>query len=109
MLYQQKDFRQAIGCTVILIAAILAPWTYYVSLGVAALIDLVLYQLADNVIICYRIACHAHIRGLPAGNKVGPFDLSIHDHYRMLDRREAEGLSGPGDVGPPLDSSSHFT
>lgn len=107
MLYKQKDFRQAIGCLVVLVAAVLAPFTYYVSLGVAALIDLVLYWLAGDVIICYRIACHAHVRGAPAGSKACAFDLSIHDYHRMLARREEQGLSGPDEkTGPPLDAGN---
>ncbi len=108
MLYQQKDFRQAVGCLVVLVAAVLAPFTWYLSLGVAALVDLVLYRLSGQVVICYRIPCKAHIRGVPAGPKVGAFDLSIHDYYRMLARREAAGLTGPDDqTGPPLDARSH--
>ncbi len=108
MLYRQKDFRQAIGCLVVLVAAALAPFTYYVSLGVAALVDLFLYRLAGEVIICYRIPCRAHLRGLPAAPAVGAFDLSIHDYHRMLARREAEGHSGSdGKTGPPLDAPPH--
>ncbi len=108
LLYKQKDFRQAIGCLVVVVAAILAPFTYYVSLGVAALIDLALYRLSDEVVICYRIPCKAHVRGIAAGSKVGAFDLSIHDYYRMLARRAEQGLAGPDDAtGPPLDAASH--
>jgi predicted RNA-binding Zn-ribbon protein involved in translation (DUF1610 family) len=108
MLYRQKDFRQAIGCLVVLVAAVLAPFTYYASLGVAALVDLLLYKLAGEVIICYRVPCHAHVRGLPPGANLGAFDLSIHDYHRMLARREAAGESGPDDkTGPPLDAASH--
>jgi len=105
MLYRQKDFRQAIGCLVVLAAALLAPFTYYLSLVAAALVDLALYHLAGDVIICYRVPCRAHVRGLPAGPKVGAFDLSIHDYHRMLARREVEGLGGVDErTGPPRDA-----
>ncbi|MBL8840880.1 MAG: hypothetical protein JNL90_05040 [Planctomycetes bacterium] len=108
LLYKQKDFRQAIGCLVVLVAAALAPFTYYASLGVAALIDLVLYRLSGEVVICYRIPCKAHVRGVAPGSKVGAFDLSIHDYYRMLARRAEQGLAGPDETtGPPLDAMSH--
>lgn len=108
LLYKQKDFRQAIGCLVVLVAAALAPFTYYVSLGVAALIDLVIYRLSGEVVICYRIPCKAHVRGLVPGPKVGAFDLSIHDYYRMLARRAEQGLEGPDETtGPPRDAMSH--
>jgi len=106
MLYRQRDFRQAVGCAVVLIAAVLAPFTYYASLAAAALIDALLYALAGEVVICYRIPCRAHVRGLPAGPKVAPFDLSIHDYHRMLARQEAAGRSGPDEkTGPPLDAA----
>ena len=110
MLYQQKDFRQAVGCLVVGLAAAITPlhppWTY-ASLGIAALLDLLLYKLSGEVVICYRIACKAHLRGVAAGPKIGAFDLSIHDYQRMLARREEQGLSGPDDLtGPPLDSTS---
>jgi DNA-directed RNA polymerase subunit RPC12/RpoP len=104
LLYQQKDFRAAIGIAVVAVAAVLAPFTWYLSLVAAALIDLLLYRVAGDVVICYRIACRAHVRGVPAGPKVGAFDLSIHDHQRALARREAAGLAGPGEeAGPPRD------
>jgi predicted RNA-binding Zn-ribbon protein involved in translation (DUF1610 family) len=108
LLYRQRDFRQAVGCIVVLIAALLAPFTYYISLAAAALIDALLYTLAGEVVVCYRIPCRAHVRGLPAGPRVGPFDLSVHDYHRMLARRDAQGLTGPDEkTGPPLDSMSH--
>jgi DNA-directed RNA polymerase subunit RPC12/RpoP len=108
LLFRQRDFRQAVGCIIVLIAAVLAPFTYYISLAAAALIDALLYALAGEVVICYRVPCRAHVRGLPAGPKVGAFDLSVHDYHRMLARREAQGLSGPDEkTGPPLDSTSH--
>lgn len=86
VLYRQKDFRQAIGCLVVAIAAILAPSTYYLSLVVAALIDALLYYLAGTVVICYGFRCRAHMRGFEPGPGVKPFDLSIHDYYRGLAR-----------------------
>ena len=108
MLYRQRDFNQKIGLAVVVVAAVLAPFTWYVSLGVAALIDALLYKLSGEVVVCYRTKCRAHVRGLAPGPKVGPFDLSIHDYYRMLARREEQGLEGPDpSAGPPLDSMSH--
>lgn len=87
VLYRQKDFRQAVGCVIVAIASVLAPFTpYYSSLFAAALLDLFLYWIAGDVIICYRIACKAQIRGVPPGDSVQPFELSIHDYYRKLDR-----------------------
>ena len=84
VLYKQKDFRQAIGCLVVLIASVLAPFTYYVSLVVAAGIDWVLYRIASEVVICYGARCHAHMRGFVPGEEVLAFDLSIHDYQRSV-------------------------
>ena len=107
MLYRQRDFNQKVGLAVVVVAAVLAPFTWYVSLGVAALIDALLYKLSGEVVVCYRTKCRAHVRGLAPGPKVVPFDLSIHDYYRMLARREEQGLEGPDpSTGPPLDSMS---
>ncbi len=100
VLYRQKDFRQALGCVVVLVASILAPFTFYLSLVAAALIDAVLYWLARDVVICYGFQCRAHIRGLPPGPGVLPFDLSIHDYYRGLARESSE----PGDESPTSES-----
>lgn len=94
VLYKQKDFRQAIGCLVVLVAAVLAPFTYYVSLVVAALIDLVIYSLSGEVVICYRYDCRAHMRHFSPGPAVKPFDLSIHDYYKTL-------ATQPKDAPPP--------
>jgi DNA-directed RNA polymerase subunit RPC12/RpoP len=108
MLFKQKDFNQRVGLAVVVVAAVLAPFTWYASLGIAALVDALLYALAGEVVICYRVACRAHVRGVPPGPKVGPFDLSIHDYHRMRARRDAQGLAGPDpSTGPPLDSTSH--
>ena len=93
VLYRQKDFNQAIGCVVVVIAAALAPFTFYISLVVAALIDLVLYWIASEVVICYGFQCRAHLRGLPPGPWVNTFELSIHDFYKSL--------ANQGDSDPP--------
>jgi DNA-directed RNA polymerase subunit RPC12/RpoP len=101
VLYRQKDFNQAIGCAVVLLAAILAPFTFYASLVVAALIDLVMYRLAGEVVICYGFRCRAHLRGLPAGPSVLPFDLSIHDYHRSLAlNASAEAAQSGGEPAP---------
>jgi len=107
MLYRQRDFNQKVGLAVVVVAAVLAPFTWYVSLGVAALIDALLYKLSGEVVVCYRTQCRAHVHRLAPNPKINPFNLSIHDYYRMLARREEQGLEGPDpSTGPPLDSMS---
>src|SRR5438876_393107 len=48
-LYIQKDFNRTIGCAIVIIGAVLAPFTRMISLGVAALIDLILYRVLSLI------------------------------------------------------------
>ena len=49
-LYRKKDFNQVIGCLIILIGAILVPWTYGLSLIIISLVDFLLYRrVKDSV------------------------------------------------------------
>lgn len=64
--YLQRDFNTALGCAIMLVAIGLVPWSYGLSLPVAALIDWLLYRRVPQLAVCYR--CHARCRGwaLPA-------------------------------------------
>jgi hypothetical protein len=84
VLYRQKDFSQAVGCLVILVAAVFAPMTYYLSLVGATLVDAVIYLFASQVAICYGYRCKAHMRRFDLADSVKPFDLSIHDYYKTI-------------------------
>jgi len=60
-----------------------------ILLGSAA-IDLVLYLIVGDVIICYR--CQARHTGLPRQKSYDPFDLAIAEKYRQERlRREMAG------------------
>lgn len=83
-LYTQKDFNRKLGLGIVLIGAILAPFTKLISLLVCALIDLALYRLLPMITICYR--CRAIYRGFPVNSRHGAFNLGIHDHYRSAKR-----------------------
>jgi len=76
-LYTQKDFPRGIGIGIVVLAAILAPFTYYVSLGVAALLDALLYHLAPEVVVCY--VCHAEHRGFVTDPRHPRFDREIEE------------------------------
>lgn len=91
-LYTQKDFNQKLGCLVVAAGAALVPWTYGLSLGVCALVDLVLYRTLPAITVCY--ICKSRYRGLPPNADHAPFELvtaqtwearsltwrSLHDH-----------------------------
>ena len=76
-LYTQKDFPRAVGIGIVVLAAILAPFTYYLSLGVAALIDAILYWTAPEVVVCY--VCKAEHRGYPKEPRHPRFDREIEE------------------------------
>lgn len=78
-LYVQRDFNQKAGLAVVVVGALLAPFTYYVSLVVAALIDAGLYILLPEITVCYR--CHAHFRGFARNPQHQAFDLHIAEQY----------------------------
>lgn len=103
VLYRQKDFRQAVGCGIVLLAAVLAPFTWYLSLVAAAALDLLLYWISRDVLICYRVDCKAQVRGVPPGPLIGAFDLSVHDYYRGLQRDGVDATQAE----PPRETHSH--
>ncbi len=79
-LYVQRDFNQKAGLAVVVVGALLAPFTpYYASLWVAATVDAVLYLLLPEITVCYR--CQAHFRGFPRNPKHEAFDLHIAEQY----------------------------
>ena len=83
-LYRQKDFPHAIGITLVVVAAVLAPFTYYVNLGAAALLDLVIYHLAPSMGVCY--VCKARHRGFHPEPRHPRFDREIEERLRYGER-----------------------
>ena len=94
--YRQKNFPQWLGLSLLTVACAaffilqglyLKELAWAILLGSAA-IDLVLYLIVGDVIICYR--CHAHHVGLPRQKSYDPFELAIAEKYRQERlRREA--------------------
>jgi hypothetical protein len=78
-LYVQRDFNQKAGLAVVVVGAVLAPFTYYASLVAAALIDAGLYLLLPEITVCYR--CQAHYRGFARNPAHEAFDLHIAEQY----------------------------
>jgi hypothetical protein len=79
-LYVQRDFNQRAGLAVVVVGAVLAPFTpFYSSLIVAALIDAGLYVLLPEITVCYR--CHAHLRGFARNPAHEAFDLHTAEQY----------------------------
>jgi hypothetical protein len=74
-LFTKKDVPQALGIGVVVVAAILAPATNYISLGVAAALDFVLYRVMPEVAVCY--VCEAEHRGWAKAPRHPRFDREI--------------------------------
>jgi hypothetical protein len=83
-LYTQKDFNRKIGLGIVVIGAILAPFTKLISLFVCALIDLILYRVLPMITVCYR--CKAIYRGFPNNLDHQSFNLGINDRYRSAEK-----------------------
>lgn len=74
-LYTKKDLPQALGIGVVVVAAVLAPATNYVSLAVAAALDFGLYLVMPEVVCCY--ACEAEHRGAASEPRHPRYDREI--------------------------------
>jgi hypothetical protein len=95
--YVRKDFDPKVGLTVVIIGAAMSAVFYwfgedliaYSILGVAALVDLVVYGRLGDVTVCYR--CHSEFRG--KYQRTAPhFDLHTADvleqeYERKIGRR----------------------
>ena len=69
---------------IILVGAALAPFTYFISLVVCALIDFGIYHLVGDCVVCYH--CHAILRGYAGADEVESFDLNTSDKYIDIER-----------------------
>lgn len=83
-LYRQRDFNRKLGIGLIVVGAVLAPFTYYISLPVFAGIDFLIYYFVPDVVVCYH--CQAAIRGYAGTEDVPLFDLNVSDKYIPIER-----------------------
>jgi DNA-directed RNA polymerase subunit RPC12/RpoP len=94
-LFVRKDFPQRLGVCLVVLGFLLSAvaWNYYRIgwafgiLFVTAGIDVLLYLLVGEALVCYR--CHAHYRGAAPDDRQGHFDLETHERYRQLAARQA--------------------
>jgi hypothetical protein len=81
-IYVQRDFNQKAGLAIVVVGAVLAPFTpYYASLFAAAALDAALYLLLPEIAVCYR--CQAHFRGFLRNPRHQPFDLHLAEQYEV--------------------------
>ncbi|MAE28347.1 MAG: hypothetical protein QF599_04140 [Planctomycetota bacterium] len=93
-LHTSKDFPQALGIGIVVVAALLAPFTFYASLAVAGLLDALLYRFSPNVVACY--ACEAAHRGFHAKPRHPGFDRTIFERLRFGERAVMGSPMRPG-------------
>lgn len=79
-LYTRRDFPRALGLALVILAAVLAPFTLYFSLVVAAALDALLFWMAPSLVVCY--ACEARHRGFAREPRHPRYDLSIAERLR---------------------------
>lgn len=86
-LFAQKDFNRRIGLLIVIVGAVLSPWTYGLSLVVCMGLDYGLYYFVPEVTVCY--GCQAIHRDFEHNPKHRAHDPLLSDRYR----REAPGQS----------------
>ena len=86
--WTHKDFPKKWGLTIVAVAAVLAFWTYGISLLVAALLDAALYARLPFATVCYR--CKTEYRKIPTDPAHGGFDLA---HQEDVEADEASGAT----------------
>jgi predicted RNA-binding Zn-ribbon protein involved in translation (DUF1610 family) len=99
-LFVRKDFPQRLGVAIVVLgfAASCVTWYYhwlYATFGIlfaTALIDLLLYFLCGNALMCY--ACGAIYRDASVQKDDRPFDLTVHERYRQQAIRMKEKARG---------------
>ncbi|HIG11558.1 MAG: hypothetical protein ABGY71_09250 [bacterium] len=99
-LFSKKDVPRALGLMVVAVAAVLAPWTNYASLAVAAVIDFALYRCMPDVLVCYE--CQAEHRGYASEPRHPGFDREIAERL-AFGKRAVMGkpMRAGGTAGAP--------
>lgn len=79
-LYTQRAFPRGLGLAIVVAAAVLAPFTWYLSLVGAALLDAVLFWTAPSIVVCY--VCGTRHRGFASEPRHPRYDLGIAERLR---------------------------
>ena len=74
-LFERKRFPRRLGIAIVVLAAIAAPFTMYVSLAIAAVLDFVIYHSAPDEVVCY--VCGAVHRGFRRDPRHPRYDRTI--------------------------------
>jgi hypothetical protein len=96
-LFVRKDFPQRLGVALVAIGIIGSSiaWGYgwlivtFAILFATALVDVVLYLVVPNALMCYR--CNAQYRSVEGLDRHGAFNLETHERHRQQVARMATG------------------
>jgi hypothetical protein len=110
--YLRKDFPQRLGVLIVVMGFVASSitWAYsrpvwtFAILFATALIDVVLYLVMPNALVCYH--CGAQYRGLSNLDRYSGFDLETHERHRQQKIRAAELNRSREKVAAAVDSSS---
>lgn len=80
-LYRSKVFPRPLGLGIVALAAVLAPASSYLSLGAAAVLDLGLYAVLPEALVCY--VCASRMRGFAPEPRHPRFDREIAERLRF--------------------------
>jgi hypothetical protein len=94
-LFVRKDFPQRLGVGVVVLGIVASSiaWGYalpivtFAILSASALIDVVLYLIVPDALMCYR--CAAQYRLAAGMGRHGSFDLETHERHRQHTARMA--------------------
>jgi hypothetical protein len=100
-LFVRKDFPQRLGVGIVVVGFVASSiaWAYTLPLwtfGIlfaTALVDVVLYALVPDALMCYR--CGAQYRMTPRMDRHGAFNLETHERHRqhVARLRDSEGVT----------------
>ncbi len=92
-LFVRKDFPQRLGVGLVVLGVVGSSiaWGYghpiatFAVLFGTALLDVVLYLIVPNALMCYR--CGAQYRQVAGLDQHGAFDLEVHERHRQAKHR----------------------
>ena len=85
-LYSQKDFNRKLGIAIVIVGAVLSPWTYGLSLVVCMGLDYGLYRFVPEITVCY--GCDAIHRGFTHNPSHRAHDPLLSERFRREARQE---------------------
>lgn len=93
--YLEKDMPRGLGTFLVILAILLVPWTYNLSLFVVAFLQIPFFLMLKMRYVCY--GCQALYRGYPKPEKAIPFDHEIAT-MRELKREKAEAAEAEAEA-----------